>query len=201
VTLLRRWPLAGAEALRDRLAEAYGAPGRGYHDLRHLTEVLDRLEDLAAAGEEFDGLEVRLAAWFHDGVYDGEPGAEERSARWAEEVLPGHGVDPARVREVARLVRLTERHDPAPGDRNGAVLSDADLAVLAAPAERYEEYVAGVRQEYAAVGEEAFRRGRRAVLEALGAQDPLFRSTAGRRAWEGAARANLARELERLSPA
>ena len=198
--VLPPWPLPGAEGLRDRLAAAYGGPGRGYHDLGHLAEVLDRLEELAAAGEEFDGLEVRLAAWFHDGVYDGEPGAEERSARWAEEALPRHGLDPARVREVARLVRLTERHDPAPGDRNGAVLSDADLAVLAAPVERYEEYVAGVRREYAAVPEEAFRRGRRAVLEALAAQDPLFRSTAGRRAWEDAARANLARELARLSP-
>lgn len=190
-----RWPLAGAFRLRDQLVAAYADPTRGYHDLRHLTEVLSRLDELAAAGEEFDGPEVRLAAWFHDAVYDRRPQAEERSAQWAQEALTEHGVPAGQACEVARLVRLTEHHRPAAGDRNGAALSDADLAILAAPAARYREYVAGVRREHAALPDEDFRRGRRAVLTALAAQDPLYRTGHARRAWEAAARANLRREL------
>ncbi len=51
-------PTAGrstdAHDVRDALLAAYADPGRGYHDTLHLTEVLDRLDELAAAGEEFD---------------------------------------------------------------------------------------------------------------------------------------------------
>ena len=88
--LAARWPLAGDEAVRDELLAAYAEPGRGYHDLRHLAEVLDRLDELAAAGTPFDRVPVSLAAWFHDGVYDGRPGAEDRSAVWAETALTDH---------------------------------------------------------------------------------------------------------------
>ena len=66
--------------------------------------------------------------------------------------------------EVARLVRLTERHLPADDDANGCVLSDADLAILAATPERYAEYAADVRREYAHVPDDLFRAGRAAVL-------------------------------------
>ena len=34
-----------AEVVRDALLAAYGDGARGYHDLRHLTEVLDRLDE------------------------------------------------------------------------------------------------------------------------------------------------------------
>ena len=54
---------AGA-ALLGRWAE----PHRGYHDLAHLSEVLERVDLLA--DEAGDADLVRLAAWFHDAVYD-----------------------------------------------------------------------------------------------------------------------------------
>ena len=195
MSLRDRWPLDTGLELRDALLACYAAPTRGYHDERHLTEVLDRLDDLAAAGEPFDRLPVVLAAWFHDGVYDDAPGPEERSAAWAKDALAALGVDEAVVAEVARLVRLTERHRPAADDANGAALSDADLAILAAPAERYDEYVAAVRREYAAVPDADFHAGRAAVLRDLLAKPHLFQSRHGRARWEAAARANVAREV------
>jgi predicted metal-dependent HD superfamily phosphohydrolase len=192
-----RWPLAGAEALRDELLAAYADPARGYHDTRHLTEVLGRLDELADAGTPFERLPVELAAWFHDGVYDGRPGAEERSAAWAESGLAG--LDPSLVTEVARLVRLTETHRPAADDPNGCALSDADLAILAAPQSRYEEYVADVRREYAHVPDDEFRTGRAAILADLLAKPHLFHSAHAREHWEPVARANVESELTRLA--
>jgi predicted metal-dependent HD superfamily phosphohydrolase len=191
--LAARWPLADLTEVRDALLAAY-ATDRGYHDSRHLAEVLDRVEELAAAGEVFDDVAVVLAAWFHDAVYDGEAGAEERSAQWALAAL-GPGPDAA---EVARLVRLTETHRPEGGDRNGCVLSDADLAILAAPAARYREYVADVRREYAEVPDDLFATGRSAVLRDLLAKPSLFHTAHARAHWEAAARANVAAELGRL---
>jgi predicted metal-dependent HD superfamily phosphohydrolase len=193
--LSARWPLGGHQTLRVALEAAWSDPGRGYHDVRHLTEVLDRLDELAEAGERYARTEVLLAAWFHDGVYDGSADAEERSARWAEDSLGEADCDAA---EVARLVRVTRDHRVAPGDRDGAALCDADLAVLAAPAARYAEYVADVRREYAHVPDRDFAAGRLAVLAGLVDKAHLFETGHGRANWEGPARANLAAELVSL---
>ena len=123
------WPLPDLTDLRDELLRAYAHPARGYHDTRHLAEVLERVDELGAAGIGFERTPVLLAAWFHDSVYDGERDAEERSAVWAEQALAGVLTAQA-VAEVARLVRLTETHHPDADDANGSVLSDADRRYL-----------------------------------------------------------------------
>jgi predicted metal-dependent HD superfamily phosphohydrolase len=192
-----RWPLPDCPDLRDDLAAAYADPSRGYHDTRHLTEVLDRLDELAAAGTTYEAMPVLLAAWFHDAIYDGERDAEERSAAWAEDALAPLLPAPV-VAEVARLVRLTETHRPDDADLNGYALSDADLGILAAPAERYDEYVAAVRREYAHLPDDVFEQGRAAVLEALAEKPRLFHTAYARDRWETPARANLERELAAL---
>ena len=193
-----RWPLPDTPDLRDELAAAYADPSRGYHDTRHLGEVLTRLDELAGAGTEYDATAVLLAAWFHDAVYDGERDAEERSAAWAEDALAPLVPAPV-VAEVARLVRLTETHQPDDADPNGCALSDADLAILAAPQDRYDEYVAAVRREYAHLPDDVFDAGRAAVLGALAAKPHLFHTAYAREHWEAPARANLERELAALA--
>ncbi len=189
MTLADRWPLETHHDVRDELLAAYAAPGRSYHDQRHLAEVLDRLADLDRADRV-----VLLAAWFHDAVYAGAPDDEERSAVWAERALP-ESLGP----EVARLIRLTQSHRPADDDPAGQALCDADLAILASPPERYAEYVSDVRREYAHVPDEDFARGRAAVLTDLLAKPALFQTERGHRLWEAAARANVTAELRRLT--
>jgi predicted metal-dependent HD superfamily phosphohydrolase len=192
-----RWPLTTGTDVRDALLRAYADPARGYHDTRHLSEVLSRLAELAEHGTPYDRTPVLLAAWFHDAVYDGERDAEERSATWAEDALPAL-TDPATVAETARLVRLTETHRPEDDDANGCALSDADLGILAAPPERYADYARAVRAEYRHLPDEVFARGRRDVLTDLLGKPRLFNTAYGREAWEEAARANVQDELARL---
>lgn len=190
--LADRWPLRALLDVRDDLLVAWDRPG--YHDLRHLTEVLDRLDDLDRAGAPFDTVPVVLAAWFHDAVYDGRSDAEERSALLATATLP----DPPAA-EVARLVRMTEHHQAFPDDLNAAALSDADLAILAADQRRYDEYARDVRTEYSFVPDADFRTGRAAVLRDLLAGPSLFRTPQGRSLWEDRARANVTAEIARLT--
>lgn len=188
MSLADRWPLPELTDLRDELLRAWDRPG--YHDLLHLAEVLDRLDVLAAVGADFDRPTVELAAWFHDAVYAAAADDEERSARWAERALP-----PAYATEVARLVRMTLHHRPDDSDADACALSDADLAILAAPRERYDAYRAGVRADFAHLSDGEFRAGRHAVLTALAAGAWLFRTPQARDLWEADARGNLAREL------
>ncbi len=195
--LTRHGASLGARAAGAALLARWSEPHRRYHDVAHLQGVLDAVDDLAGFAENPDA--VRLAAWYHDAVYAGGPDDEENSALLAESELAGLGVDAVLVAEVARLVRLTVEHDPEPVDRNGQVLSDADLAVLAlAPAE-YRSNTAKVRAECGHVSDADFRAGRARIIESLLAAPALYRTPEGHRLWEDAARQNLTAELRTLS--
>lgn len=196
VTLAR----AGGEpdpAVGRSLLERYAEAHRHYHTVEHLTAILSTVDKLVMHAT--DAELVRLAAWYHDAIYDPRrDDNEERSAQLAESELTAARLPADRIAEVARLVRVTAGHDPAAADSDAEVLCDADLAVLASPAPRYDSYVAAVRQEYAHVDNNDWQNGRGAVLRNLLARPQLFRSPPGR-AWEPAARANITRELAGLS--
>ncbi|SHI18242.1 HD domain-containing protein [Streptomyces sp. 3214.6] len=195
-----RSPVGGPDPVlyADDLLARWQEPQRRYHTLRHLTAVLDRVDELQAHADDPDV--VRLAAWFHDAVYLPDRSEnEERSARLAERALPEAGVSRERTAEVARLVRLTVTHDPADDDRDGQVLCDADLAILAAPPSVYAAYTAAVREEYHFVPSDAFRAGRAAILRQLLDLPRLFRTPYGSERWEETARYNLRGELELLA--
>lgn len=194
--LRQRWPLDGADDVRDDLLQRWSEPHRHYHGTGHLLAVLEALDLLARPSAP--AVVVRLAAWFHDAVYDGVPGSdEEASARLAQDALPGH-LSGADIAEIARLVRLTTTHQTSPHDASGALLIDADLAILGSDGSDYDRYVSQVRQDYAHVDDAAWRAGRASVLERLLALDPLYRTARGRELWGRAAQANLRGELARL---
>jgi predicted metal-dependent HD superfamily phosphohydrolase len=177
-----------ARQVGESLLARWDEPHRHYHDRTHLRRMLDVLGPAAPAA-------VRLAAWYHDAVYDPRAADnEERSAALAAAQLPALGVHPA---EVARLVLLTRDHAPDPADRAGALLCDADLSILAAPEPEYAAYTAAIRAEYSFVPDPAFRTGRATVLRRLLALPTLFHAHP---TWEPQARANLTRELHTLTP-
>jgi len=207
--LLARWEALLARVMADApaglidscghdLLARYAEPHRRYHNTAHLAEVLDRIDELRGYASFADL--VRLAAWFHDAIYD-PAGAdnEERSAQLAEQTLDELGVRKQLYLEVSRLVLTTRAHGPAPADRNGQVLCDADLAVLARPQPAYDEYAQAIRAEYAHVPPADFRTGRARILRVLLDRAAIYATPLARAWWEAPARANLARELADLT--
>lgn len=198
VTRLGGAPGEMATALLDR----YSEPQRGYHDGRHLAEVLTAVDLLGGDLDPREHALVVLAAWYHDAVYDpvAAPGAnEEASAVLAERELAGAGCDPSAAGAVAGLVRATLEHDLPGTPGPEAVLHDADLWVLSAPPQRFDEYCAQVRDEYAHVPAEDFARGRTAVLAPFATRPRLYATPLAHERWTDAARTNLRHELGRLS--
>ncbi len=190
--------LPGQEELGDGLIARYTEPQRRYHGRRHLAEVLRRVEELA--GDDHDLLLVRLAAWYHDAVYDIPPrqvSNEEASARLAIRELGRVGLETEDLNEVARLIRLTTSHKPGPHDANGELLCDADLGVLAGSASDYDWYRTAIRAEYAGVSDQEFAQRRLEVLSAL-LDAGIFR-TAGGRKLERAAIDNVTVECRTLA--
>ncbi|WP_433413422.1 HD domain-containing protein [Microtetraspora malaysiensis] len=187
-----------ADALRAELIARWAEPHRRYHTTAHLAAVLAAIEPLA--GHAADPRAVRLAAWFHDAVYEGRAGwDEERSAQLAQARLAACGAPDGLVREVARLVRVTASHTYEPGDADAAVLCDADLSVLGGEGAAYAAYARAVRQEYRHVPDELFRAGRAQVLRRLLDRPHLYGTAAGRALWEARARENLTGELASLA--
>lgn len=197
--------MPGAPELGEELLDRWAEPHRHYHSPTHLAAVLSAVARLERAGE-FDAADdgalrrVRLAAWFHDAVYEGAggPGAdEEASAVLAEERLAPL-LDAAEIAEVARLVRLTASHDPTDDDVAGRMLVDADLEVLGRAPTAYARYAEQVRRDFAHVAGSDFRRGRARVLRGLLDRPQIYRTASGRELWEEPARRNLREELDRL---
>jgi len=198
-------PVEIPDDVSRRLAAAYGEPHRAYHDARHLDEVLGWFDAIAAEGGWLRPAEVYVAMLFHDAVYDvARKDNEARSAAWAREALAGHpawaAIDADRV---AHLILLTARHaslTPADvaGDRDAARFLDCDMAIVGAPAARFDEYERAIAVEYGSVPRDAFRAGRRAFLERLAAAPRIYLDDWMHARLDAAARGNLARAIAAL---
>lgn len=176
------------------LAACHTEPHRRYHTMEHITAVLRHLDDLHAATAT-----ARLAAFFHDAVYDPTRSDNEtQSAELAREVLKA--VDRPEADDVAAIVLATAKHElPAGAPRETAAFLDADLAILAARPDVYDTYTANVRAEYSHIDDADFQSGRQAILEGFLLRERLFFTTAGQARFEVPARANLRREIVQLS--
>jgi len=194
-------------AAGEDLIARWSEPQRHYHTLEHLTFMLSVVDAAAIRGVASDPAAasadltaVRLAAWFHDAVYDPTgTDNEERSASLATRVLPTLRVGEGTVAEVARLVLLTADHRVAAGDPSGAPLADADLAILGTARETYRAYADAIRREYAHVPDNVFRSGRATVIDRFLSRPRIFFTEQMFGRSESAARANMLRERERLT--
>ncbi len=192
--LLKTWsvdPVPAGQAFDD-VATHYAEPGRSYHTLDHVRDVLETVDRLHAHARHPDA--VRLAAWLHDVVYDSRAADnEERSAGYASDLCARLSILAGPL--VAALILRTKTHD-AGDDPDAQVLLDADLAVLGTKETDYRRYADAIRREYAWVSEPDYRAGRRHVLERLLNRPRIFHFLGH---LEQPARRNLAAELATLS--
>ncbi len=178
------------EMLGNEVIQRWSESHRRYHDVRHLFECLRALPEDAARP-------TKLAAWFHDVVYEGVPVQdEERSAALAVRELSDAGLPAAEVDEIERLILLTITHAPEPDDSPGAALMDADLAILGSAPGRYDLSVRDIRLEYLHFDDEQWMAGRLAVVSDFLARPQLYHTVSGQQRWEVQARANLTRERQ-----
>lgn len=186
-----------ADALMRQLLAHYAEPHRRYHTQQHLAECLAQFEGaqhLAAQPGE-----VALALWFHDAIYDVQRhDNEQHSAEWARAALCEGGVAPEPVERVVQLVMAT-RHAAMPQPGDACLMVDIDLAILGAPPARFNEYEVQVRGEYAHVAEDAFRSGRRRILQNFLARPVLYNTPHFYGLLESAARRNLLHSIAALA--
>ena len=190
---------AVGEDLLRRLSEEH----RRYHTARHVVEMFWALEDLeqAKAVTPRQAAVARVAAWFHDAVYDTtNPGGENEidSAALAVRDLSALGFGGEDVETVRDLILSTHDHELT-GTPLAAAFHDADLWILSSPPGRYDEYTGQVRDEYAAVPDDVFRAARASILRPFLDRETIYATEFARESWEESARINLAAELGLLT--
>ena len=193
--------------------QAWEQPHRAYHHSGHLSQMLTDLDRLYAYRTQGSTpLALVLAAWFHDAVYEGAPGEDERRS----EQLANISLEPLvtagllsgdELQMVSLLVRATATHKlPESADLPAGYepadiqfFLDADMAILAADSARYRRYLRGVRSEYSHFDDEAFRAGRTTFLRSILGRKRIFLSEQALQLWEEPAQTNLQAELSEWS--
>ena len=194
------WRQLGASAVSDTLfhglVENYSEPHRKYHTMQHLEECFEHLQRARSLAER--PLEVEVALWYHDLLYDTRrKDNEERSATAAWECATASGLPEEQAKRIHQLVMATV-HDAVPVGRDASVLVDIDLAILGAEVERFDEYEIQVREEYSWVPEPLYRSGRRKILQQFADRESIYNTEYFRAELEARARSNIARSLARL---
>jgi predicted metal-dependent HD superfamily phosphohydrolase len=196
---LETWRQLGAgdsPALRRLYGDVlhrYSEPHRHYHTYQHLAECFEKVRDIISLAQH--PAEVHVGLWFHDVIYDTQRhDNEERSAEWARTAAREFGASAESAQRIYDLIMLT-RHAVAPVGIDAEVLVDADLSILGAQPERFQEYEAQVRNEYAWVPDVTFRPARARILKEFLGRPHVFATPPFRERYEAQARRNLERSL------
>ena len=193
-----RLPQADVDFLFGLLIDAYSKPDRHYHNLNHINQILTTIERFNL--ELQNPVAVKLAAWFHDFVYDPQASDNEfQSAELARELLAELNISPELIDRVQQLIMATKGHQIDPNDADLSIFLDADLAILGTDPVQYQDYARSIRQEYSWVSDAAYQVGRTKVLQSFLQRDRLYYTDLLFDQLESIARINMQQELTKIN--
>lgn len=174
------------------LQKAYTQPGRHYHNLHHIEQMVNGAQERLVVTEQ---PALLMAIFYHDAVYRALSSEnEEKSALLAQQELHRLQFPNEIIDHCAQLILATKRHQPVDYPHAGLLL-DLDLAILGSPWEHYLEYTRQIRREYAVFPNILYKPGRKKVLEKFLERPFIYQTDAFRRDFEQIARANIQAEI------
>lgn len=192
-------------AIHARLKPRYDEAQRHYHSWPHIESLLEWFVEVHQHLHEPEA--VHFAILYHDAIYDPRAGDNEIRSEELFRKEWGGSLPGATIAAVSEMILATVRHElgvAARGPVEGGPLNDRayfldmDLAILGAPHEDFDAYDRAIRLEYAHVAEDAFRKGRRAILERILARPRLYFTEYFADRLEAQARDNLLRAIAAL---
>jgi predicted metal-dependent HD superfamily phosphohydrolase len=185
----------------NKIVAMHSEPGRFYHTLVHLEEMLGFLEFTTPVTDGLDYKSLVLTIFFHDIVYDPKSAInEEDSAQlfqdfWKEAQCDQD--DRLKSRVLSNIL-ATKHHNATEGDACTQLLLDMDMAVLGKTREAYWTCAALIRREYAFVEYHVYCEKRAEVLQGFLECTQIYGTKVIRDALETRARDNLKAEIESL---
>ncbi len=185
-----------ADKLWEELKSAYSGKGRHYHNLSHLTHMLE--ETRSVLPELNSPASFLNSIFYHDVVYNvRRQDNEEKSANLGiQRALDiGLGIKGA---ELSRQQILATKSHNSSEDEDTNYLTDIDLSVLGASPEVYQNYTVAIRKEYSIYPGFLYKKGRKKVLKHFLEMDRIFKTDQFREKYEEQALRNLKAELDLL---
>lgn len=180
------------------LVSRYTENERYYHNLGHVKELLDTVDELEPLATDFTT--IRLAVWFHDVIYDPQAKDNEvKSAEYARKTLQALGLLPEVVDRVSDLILATITHQAPEGDINTQILLDADLAPLGSDETVFSQQSIALRKEFAWLSDEEFQANRARLLTGFLERERIYQTDQLYTSLESQARHNLAKALNRTN--
>ena len=194
----QRIPLDAAREAFQELSSYYSGSDRYYHNLQHVGDVLDVIEELNGLAR--DPGTVQLSAWYHDIIYDTRAKDNEvQSAAYAERRLSSLGLSPASAKRVSDLILATETHIAPDGDVDCQILLDADLSSLGADLVTFERHSQALRKEFSWVPDHEYQPSRAHFLSGILERERIYLIDQVYEKYEEQARVNLTRAIDELS--
>ncbi|MRG46996.1 hypothetical protein GFS24_17875 [Chitinophaga sp. SYP-B3965] len=181
----------------EKIIKRYSAPGRHYHDMAHLSDLICLQQQYAPFIVDNDSL--LYAIYFHDIIYSvTRSDNEERSAHEAVTFLNRIGYPEDKQQKVFAFIAATQKHINPLGDPDLDYLLDFDLHILGSTPPQYEAYTKQIRKEYYLYPSFMYNRGRKKVLQHFLSQPAIYKTAVFREKYEKKARENMERELDQL---
>lgn len=190
------WALDAHWDTYDALVTRHEEKHRHYHTGEHVEACLGHVDSVREALER--PLEVEMAFWFHDAIYNPMSGNnEEESAQWARDFLTDQGQSEDVIERVYALIMAT-CHTASELNGDAAMLVDIDLSILGAEPDRYDWYEQAIRKEYRWVPWFLYKKKRKEILQSFLDRESIYTTAHFKGQWEKQARANLARAIGAL---
>lgn len=158
--LLNKW---GIKCDVNTLLSMWNESHRHYHNLNHLNDLLDMINENQSKYSQNEYEKLILTALFHDCVYDPmRNDNEEKSAEFFIECLTDKSN--SELLEVKQMILDTKTHQP--NTKLSESFINYDMSIVERNFEDLLEWEKGIREEYKAYGDE-YKEGRLKFLESL----------------------------------
>ena len=176
------------------IENTYSAPHRHYHNLSHLSSVIEMAKEYQENITDPDIL--MFSIFYHDFIYNpGGKDNEQQSAKIAMERLCKLMVPEDKIKKCSSQIIATKDHLDN-DDNDIKFLLDFDLAILGSSPLVYRNYTIEIRKEFSMYPDLLYRKGREKVLQHFLNINRIFKSNQFFNSREQQARTNLSKELE-----
>lgn len=169
----------------------YSARSRYYHNLQHITSMIEELYKLESEIEDLDTL--LFSIYYHDIIYKSTKSDNEyQSALLFEKRIAKTSF--LHLEKCKTQIEATKEHKLS-NDSDTNLLIDLDLSVLGKSPEEYIKYSENIRKEYNIYPDFMYKKGRKKVLEHFLNKDSIFKTEYFINRYEQQAINNLKTEL------
>lgn len=182
--------------LWDNINSNYSQKNRHYHNLDHLENLYKKLYPYRDKFKNWNI--VLLSIFYHDIIYNTlKSDNEEKSAQAALKSLTTIQIPQSEIDICVEMILATKKHSVS-NNLDINYFTDADLSILGANWEEYEQYFKNVRKEYWFYPSFLYHPGRKKILQHFLSMERIFKTEEFFDLYEYPARTNIQREIDLL---